>query len=131
MYREKRLCLQGAQSSSEIRLRQLRIFLFSLTVRMYFHKLWPHVCLLLLLDLPGKLYKHCYNCYLFGPASSRFSPTFEGLQSLKFIFSRKTTKTRNTRTHWRLQILSRKKWHDSDWTILTARLSTVEWVLHS
>ena len=31
----------------------------------------------------------------------------------------------------RLQILSRKKWHDSDWIILTARHSTVEWVLHS
>ena len=58
-------------------------------------------------------------------------PTSEGLQILKFIFSRKTTKTRNTRTHWRRQILSRKKWRDSDWIILTARHSTVEWVLHS
>ena len=32
---------------------------------------------MLLLDLPGKLYKHRYNCFLvgllFGPASSRFS----------------------------------------------------------
>ena len=27
----------------------------------------------LLLDLSGKLYKHCYNCFLFGPASSCFS----------------------------------------------------------
>ena len=47
-------------------------------------------------------------------------PTSDGLQILKFIFSRKTTKTRNTRTHWRLQTLSRKKWRDSDWIILTA-----------
>ena len=36
-------------------------------------------------------------------------PTPDGLQILNFIFSRKTTKTRNTRTHWRLQILSRTK----------------------
>ena len=57
--------------------------------------------------------------------------TSDGLQILKFIFSRKTTKTGNTITHWRLQILSRKKWRDSDWIILTARHSTVEWVLHS
>ena len=61
---------------------------------------------------------------------SRF-PTSGGLQILKFIFSRKTTKTRNTRTHWRLQILSRTKWRDSDWIILTGRHSTVDWVLHS
>ena len=44
------------------------------------------------------------------------------------FFSRKTTKTRNTRMLWRLQILSRKKRRDSDWIILTARHSTVEWV---
>ena len=53
-------------------------------------------------------------------------PTSNGLQILN-LFS-KTTKTRNTRTYWRLQILSRKKWRDSDWIILTARHSTVEWV---
>ena len=58
-------------------------------------------------------------------------PTSDGLQILKFIFSRKTTKTGNTITHWRLQILSRKKWRDSDWMILKVRHSTVEWVLHS
>ena len=58
-------------------------------------------------------------------------PMSDGLQILKFIFSRKTTKTRNTRTHLRLKILSRKKWRDSDWIILTARHSTAEWVLHS
>ena len=28
---------------------------------------------MLLLDLCGKLYKHCYNCFLFGPVSPRFS----------------------------------------------------------
>ena len=58
-------------------------------------------------------------------------PTSDGLQILKFIFSRKTTNTRNRRMHWRLQILSRKKRRDSDWIILTARHCTVEWVLHS
>ena len=58
-------------------------------------------------------------------------PTSDGLQILKFIFWPKTTKTRNTRTYWHLQILSRKKWRDSDWIILTARHSTVEWVLNS
>ena len=58
-------------------------------------------------------------------------PTSDGLQILKFIFSRKTTKTGNTITHWHPQILSRKKRRDSDWIILTARHSTVEWVLHS
>ena len=47
------------------------------------------------------------------------------------IFRRKTTKTRHTRKQWRQQILSRKQWRDSDWIILTARHSTVEWVLHS
>ena len=43
-------------------------------------------------------------------------------QILKFIFSCKTAKTRNKRTHWHLQILSQKKWRDSDWIILTASL---------
>ena len=33
---------------------------------------------MLLLDLPGKLYKHRYNFFLFGPASSRFFPTSDG-----------------------------------------------------
>ena len=39
---------------------------------------------MLLLDLPGKLYKHRSNCFLFGPASSRFSqrPTVFKFQNL-------------------------------------------------
>ena len=84
---------------------------------------------MLLLDLTGKLYKHHYNCFLFGPGFFLLFPMSDGLQIWKFIFSCKTTKTRNTRMHWGLQILSQKKWHDSDWKILTARHSTVEWVL--
>ena len=58
-------------------------------------------------------------------------PTSDSLQILKFIFSRKTTKNRKYDNALHLQILSRKKWRDSDWIILTARHSTVEWVLHS
>ena len=41
------------------------------------------------IDLSGKLYKHCYNCFLFGPASFRFSqcPKLSTvLKILKFIF---------------------------------------------
>ena len=38
---------------------------------------------MLLLDLSGKLYKHCYNCFLFGPASSRFSQR-QKVRSLNF-----------------------------------------------
>ena len=89
---------------------------------------------MLLLDLPGKFYKHRYNCFFLDRFWTDFFslvPTSDGVKILKFIFLRNTTKTRNTRTHWRLQILSRKKWRNSDWIILTARHSTVEWVLHS
>ena len=50
---------------------------------------------MLLLDLPGKVDKHRYNCFLFGPASCRFSRRPK-VFILKFIFSCKTTKTRNT-----------------------------------
>ena len=34
------------------------------------------------------------------------------------------------RTRWRLQTLPLNKRRDSDWIILTARHSTVEWALH-
>ena len=39
-----------SQSSSEIGLRQLPIFLFLQTVSIYLHKLLPHICPMLLMD---------------------------------------------------------------------------------
>ena len=77
---------------------------------------------MLRLDLSGKLYKHCYNCF-FCPASSCFS-------------QRPKLRSSNFKIHVFMQNIKNKKyekplaptdfvtkWHDSDWIILTARHS--------
>ena len=74
------------------------------------------------LDSHGKLYKHCYNCFL-SLASLFFHPP------KIFHFLEQKIKTRNGSTRWRLQTLPLNKRRDCDWIILTARHSRAEWVL--
>ena len=48
---------------------------------------------MLLLDLPFKLYKHRYNCFLFGPASYRF-PNVRRSSNFKIYFLVQNNKNR-------------------------------------
>ena len=61
-------------------------------------------------------------CSFVGGLCSLFSSS-KDLQIISFSRA-------NTRTGWRLQTLPLNKWRDSDRTILTARHSAVQWVLH-
>ena len=77
------------------------------------------------LDSPGKLYKYRYHCLLLWAGLFSLFPSSKGLQIISFSGSKnKNKKYKN------LQTLPLNKWHDSDWTILTARHSAVEWALH-
>ena len=58
-------------------------------------------------------------------------PNVRRSSNLKIYFLTQNNKNRKYDNALAPTDLSRKKWRDSDWIILTARHSTIEWILHS
>ena len=84
---------------------------------------------MLLLDLPGKLYKHRYNCFLDWLLLA--FPNVRRSSNFKIYFLTQNNKNRKYDNALAPTDFVAKEVRDSDWIILTARHSTVECVLHS